>query len=96
MAWQDAPDQLPWLTPTVVHVWAVRLDSPSAHIDALSLTLSDDERERAGRFHFDRDRRRYICARGALRQLLSRYLDAAPEGSRSLVRWKASLAGRIS
>ena len=97
LAWQDAPDQLPWLTPTVVHVWAVRLDSPPAHVDALSATLSADECERASRFHFDRDRRRYICARGALRQLLSRYLDAAPEeftfsyGENG----KPSLAGRF-
>ncbi len=79
VAWQEAPDQLPCLTPTVVHVWAVRLDSPPAHIDALYATLSADECERSSRFHFDRDRRRYICARGALRQLLSRYLDAAAE-----------------
>ena len=79
LAWQDAPDQLPWLTSTVVHVWAVRLDSPPAHIDALYATLSADERERSSRFHFDRDRRRYICARGVLRQLFSRYLDAAAE-----------------
>ena len=79
MAWHAAPAQLPRLTPTVVHVWAVRLDSPAAHVDALYATLSTDERARAGRFHFERDRHRYICARGSLRQLLSRYVDVRAE-----------------
>jgi 4'-phosphopantetheinyl transferase len=77
--WQEAPAQLPPLSPAVVHVWAVRLDAPASQIDALYTTLSSDERERAGRFYFDRDRRRYICARGVLRLLLSRYLVEAPE-----------------
>jgi 4'-phosphopantetheinyl transferase len=37
-------------------------------------TLSDDERERAARFRFDIHRRRFIAARGLLRQALSEYL----------------------
>ena len=40
--------------------------------------LSDDERERAGRFHFERDRVRYISARGGLRHILGRYLGIKP------------------
>jgi len=79
LVWQDAPYQLPWLTSTVVHIWAVGLDLYPEHIDSLYATLSADERQRSSRFHFDHDRRRYICARGALRQLLSRYLDGAAE-----------------
>jgi 4'-phosphopantetheinyl transferase len=41
--------------------------------------LSTDERMRAGRFHFARDRDRFIACRGILRELLARYLhqDAA-------------------
>ena len=42
-------------------------------------TLSVDERARADRFHFDRDRRRYIVARGVLRAIIDRYLDLKPE-----------------
>jgi 4'-phosphopantetheinyl transferase len=50
-------------------------------IDAgpLAGLLSADERERAGRFAFERDRRRYIVARARLRQLLGERLGAAPE-----------------
>jgi 4'-phosphopantetheinyl transferase len=61
---------------TAVDVWVVDLDAeePSQY-EAL---LSADERERAGRFRFDRDRRRYIAGRGRLRQLTGRYLDLPP------------------
>ena len=41
--------------------------------------LSADERERAGRFASERDRRRYIVARARLRKLLGERLGAAPE-----------------
>ncbi len=42
--------------------------------------LSGEERERAARFHFERDRGRYTVCRSVLRELLAGYLDAAPEG----------------
>ncbi len=40
--------------------------------------LSDDERNRTARFRFERDQRRFVVARGALRELLGRYLDTDP------------------
>jgi len=62
--------------PGEVHVWAAGLDDlPEA---ALRAPLSADERERGGRFHFERDRRRFVTARGLLRVLLGRYLDVDP------------------
>jgi 4'-phosphopantetheinyl transferase len=53
----------------------------SLDIDAEPLAglLSADERHRAGRFAFARERRRYIVARARLRQLLGERLGAAPE-----------------
>jgi 4'-phosphopantetheinyl transferase len=42
------------------------------------LVLSEDERERARSFHFERDRRRFVSGRSILRQQLGLYLDAAP------------------
>jgi 4'-phosphopantetheinyl transferase len=41
-------------------------------------TLAEDERQRAARFHFARDRDRFIAARGFLRDVLGRYLRVAP------------------
>jgi 4'-phosphopantetheinyl transferase len=62
-----------------VHVWAVSLDCPaSARFGSALDTLSDDERARAGRFHFGRDRRRFIIGRAALRALLGQYLEIDP------------------
>jgi 4'-phosphopantetheinyl transferase len=55
----------------------------TAHLDALSLEelaelnalLDAGEHARAARFHFDRDRRHYVAARGFLRRLLSAAFD---------------------
>jgi 4'-phosphopantetheinyl transferase len=55
----------------------------TAHLDALSLEeladlnalLDAGEHARAARFHFERDRRHYVAARGLLRRLLSTALD---------------------
>ena len=58
-----------------VHVWLAATDSGA---DEPYQWLSADERARAGRFVFARDRRRYIAARGVLRALLGRYLGLAP------------------
>jgi 4'-phosphopantetheinyl transferase len=73
--WQPAPPFRPRLMSGDVDVWSVRLDRSPEWVAALQPTLSDDERERADRFHFERDRRRFACARGVLRRLLAEYLD---------------------
>ncbi len=55
--------------------WCVRLDIDP---ELSYATLSEDERNRSARFRFERDRRRFVVARGALRDLLGRYLDIDP------------------
>jgi 4'-phosphopantetheinyl transferase len=63
-----------------VHVWRVSLDLPQTLIDSFFESLSDDERKRAGQYHFPKDRRRAIVSRGALREILGNYLGMpAPE-----------------
>jgi 4'-phosphopantetheinyl transferase len=44
----------------------------------LAQLLARDEQARAERFHFERDRRRFIVARAALRTLAGRYLGLEP------------------
>ena len=58
-----------------VHVWRASLNLPASYIFPLQQTLAPDECARAERFHFQRDRDRFIVARGGLRDILSRYLN---------------------
>lgn len=57
-----------------IHLWAVSL-APQPYDYSL---LSEDEREKAQRFHFEKHRRRYVNARKALRILLGKYLACSP------------------
>lgn len=57
----------------------VDLDAADEDEEALADTLAQDERERAARFRFAHDRRRYVVARATLRALLGRELGLRPE-----------------
>jgi 4'-phosphopantetheinyl transferase len=76
--WSSAPERLS-LDSGEVHVWRASLDHSSSQVDRFRETLDCDERSRADRFCFSRDRERFIVARGVLRALLGRYLNRAPE-----------------
>ncbi len=77
---------LHWSAPSIdiypalnaVHVWRGRLDQPTARVRELMGTLAPDERARAARFRFDRDRVHFIVGRGLLRHILARYLGSEP------------------
>lgn len=61
-----------------VHVWRADLDLAAEALGKLNRTLSKDERDRAERFRFPRDRDRFIAGRGLLREILGHYLDEKP------------------
>jgi 4'-phosphopantetheinyl transferase len=61
------------------HVWCADLNKSANEIIELHAVLSEDEKQRAARFHFDKDRNHFVVARGILRQLLSRYIDVEPQ-----------------
>ena len=61
-----------------VHSWCVSLDVSRETCAALYATLASDERNRSARLRFERDRRRFVVAHGALRTLLGRYLGIPP------------------
>ena len=72
--------RLQFVPPHDVHVWYQATDAlDDAAIAAAVSALSDDERERYGRFHFARDARDYALAHALLRLTLSRYDDRAPD-----------------
>lgn len=75
--WQLPPADLS-LSYHDVHVWRASLDLPAVYMQHLQHTLATDERSRATRFYFEKDRQHFIAARGLLRTILSRYLDCEP------------------
>lgn len=76
--WRPAPAQ-PVLGRDEVHVWRIALQAPAEHVERVAALLDADERERAARFHFERDRTAFVVARGALRVLVGGYVAEAPE-----------------
>jgi 4'-phosphopantetheinyl transferase len=75
--WGKPPDTLALKTDEV-HVWRADLGQ-KGFVQPLLSTLTADERARAARFYFEKDREHFIIARGVLRNILSRYLQIAPE-----------------
>ena len=62
-----------------VEVVSVPLTAAPAAVGELAQCLSDEERGRASRFAFERDRRRFIVGRAWLRRLLASRLGLQPE-----------------
>lgn len=60
------------LPPGTIACWRVDLEQPESVVGALAALLSADERERAARFVFPRDRRRFTVTRACLRALVAR------------------------
>lgn len=75
----SSPLAIPELPRGEIHVWRASLSTDKTTLRSLEATLADQERERARRFIFERDRDRHVAARGILRDLLGKYLRRAPE-----------------
>ena len=82
-----------------IHVWLVGLQDADIRLESCEACLSSAERDRAARFKFARDRKRYLIAHGALRSILAMYLgvdaaaidfDSGPAGKPKLARNFAS------
>ena len=81
---------VPTLARDHVHVW--RVSTAGNDCDAFAEILSPEERARAARFHFERDRRSFIVCRGTLRRLISSYTGEDPGG----IRFDIGLQGKPS
>ncbi len=74
--WKDSlPHIALSLSQEDVHVWRIDIAQPPAIVQPLRDLLSADENAKADRFHFEKDRQRYIVSHAVLRTLLARYLD---------------------
>ncbi len=69
-----APPKTLTLSPNRVDVWRVHV--ASTNLD--ETTLSPDEHQRAAKFHFEKDRHRYVVSHTCLRDILARYLQTEP------------------
>jgi 4'-phosphopantetheinyl transferase len=76
--WATPPKALA-LSREEVHVWRAPLNQPESRVQESFRLLNQDERERAWRFRFPQGRDHFTVARGALRVILSRYLNIPPE-----------------
>ncbi len=83
------------LSAVEVRLWCFPLDAPLLPAAVLLEPLDADERARAARFVFERDRQRFIAAHGMLRRLLAACLGAAPASLRfrTLAQGKPVLTG---
>lgn len=61
-----------------VHVWCTSFKQLLPQVEQLAQILSEDEKNRAERFHFERDKAHFIIGRGLLRIILGRYLEIDP------------------
>ncbi|MBI3779500.1 MAG: 4'-phosphopantetheinyl transferase superfamily protein [candidate division NC10 bacterium] len=78
----DAPPEVLALGSDEVHVWRAGLNQKASLVQGLLMILSADEKVRAERFSFQRDREHFIVARGMLRAILGRYLQREPTNIR--------------
>ena len=79
--WPQAPASVSPQT-SEVHVWRVDLEQSEELVQKFRSTLEEDERSRADRFHFEKDRRAFTVSRGFLRYVLGSYLATKPEAVR--------------
>ena len=61
-----------------IHIWCTPLNVSQEDLSHYISLLSLDEKTRAERFYFEKDRNHFIVGRGLLRTLISRYLEMNP------------------
>jgi 4'-phosphopantetheinyl transferase len=84
--------------PKGVHIWTTALDIVAGSRPRPAKVLSKSELARAERFHFEKERNRYVIAHAWLRKLLGSYLcvSAASVEFAEGPKGKPSLAGRAA
>jgi 4'-phosphopantetheinyl transferase len=73
------PKDFPLLSSHELHLWAISTDVTPDILDGFKNALTEKELARAPFFEFKHVRDNYIVSQGALRMLLSGYLDIPPD-----------------
>ncbi len=95
--WDPATTPIP-LGDDDVHLWKAHIARSQDAVERLWQVLESDEKERAERFRFERDRNAFVVSRGLLRTLTAEYLSCGVEAI-DLVQGpygKPQLAGPVS
>jgi 4'-phosphopantetheinyl transferase len=77
ISWKARPDRLK-MSDSEVHVWRANLNTDSETQEQVAACLSAEERSRAERFVFPRDRHHWAACHGILREILGLYLNEHP------------------
>ncbi|NJK68073.1 MAG: 4'-phosphopantetheinyl transferase superfamily protein [Microcoleus sp. CSU_2_2] len=80
-SWHFPPQNLTFEV-NKIHVWRIFLAEAASCLQRFQQTLSHDELTKAERFHFQKDRTQFMVSRGALRAILSQYVDINPRALR--------------
>ncbi len=75
-----------------IHTWRLSLSSLASFEDSSSQILSEDEKVRAAKYRFAKDRSRFLLGRTTLRIMLGNYLGQSPEQ----IRFAVSRFGKLS
>ncbi len=67
-------DEAQYKLSNAVHVWQLQLSTHARYDYMLHELLTSDERARAGSYHQEKDRTRFVVSRGVLRILLGQYM----------------------
>lgn len=61
-----------------VHIWRILAHTFLSQVKYLSEVLAHEEKERASRFYFEKDRLTFMIIRGLLRVIIGQYIKAEP------------------
>jgi 4'-phosphopantetheinyl transferase len=68
---------VPTLAPSSIHIWQFPLAISNIPLSDYAALLSEDEKDRASRFHFEKDTRRFTVTRAAVRSILGGYTGSS-------------------
>ncbi len=64
--------------PNEIHIYPVDFNKGIEYLKKFETLLNEEEKNKAARFHFRKDRNAFILAHGILRSILANYLDTNP------------------
>lgn len=75
----NKPNNSAWQRENQVHIWLINFEKAEKNRADFKKLLSQEERERAARFYFDKDTLRYSVTRALLRSVLAKMLHVTPQ-----------------